>query len=89
MKPHRLRHSFAMGRHSGQRHSLEAARRLRVQERASRIKLNGVAAARRQTPKPASSTINLRNRFSPACAPSAAPLDWANEVGTQTIVDAE
>lgn len=61
----------------------------RTQARASRMRLNGVSVARRQLANPASSTMISRKRFSPAWAPSAAPVSWANDVGTHTIVEAE
>jgi hypothetical protein len=54
---------------------------------ASRTILNGVSAARRMVENPAWSIIISRNRFSPACAPSAGPF-WASETGTQTSDDA-
>jgi hypothetical protein len=54
---------------------------------ASRIMLNGVWVARRSRRKPPPFTITSRNRFSPACAPSAGPLR-ARETGTHTCEDA-
>ena len=54
--------------------------------------LNGVAAALRTREKPPSRTTSL-SRFSPACAPSAAPTSWLSDgrhadVGRARIVDA-
>ena len=57
------------------------------QGRASRTMLKGVSAARRKRVKPPSSTITLRRRFSPACAPRAGPR-LASETGTQMSADA-
>ena len=59
-----------------------------LQRLASKIRLNGVCAARRKVPKPASVTT-LRMRSSPACAPSAAPTSCASEAGVQIMVEAE
>jgi hypothetical protein len=48
--------------------------------------LKGVSAARRTFEKPASFKTSV-SRFSPACAPSAAPTSWLSEAGTQTLVE--
>jgi hypothetical protein len=53
---------------------------------ASNTKLNGVWVARRKRVKPPLTTTS-RNPASPACAPSAGPLE-ASEAGTQIIVEA-
>ena len=61
---------------------------LRSHGRASKTRLNGVCAARRNRVKPAAVTV-LRMRSSPACAPSAAPTSWARDAGVQIMVEAE
>ena len=53
---------------------------------ASRTMLNGVAVAFLTRPKPPWRITSLK-RFSPACAPSAAPTSWLSDVGTQMLVD--
>ena len=53
---------------------------------ASSTILNGVAAARRKRVKPPWRQTSAR-RFSPACAPSAAPTSWLSDAGTQTLVE--
>jgi two-component system OmpR family sensor kinase len=59
-----------------------------VQARASSTRLNGLSAARRQWPKPASANT-AASRCSPACAPSTSSppseIAWAQ----QTVVEAE
>ena len=55
--------------------------------RASNTILNGVSAARRTDAKPPVLITSL-SRASPACAPNANPTSCANDVGTQTMVDA-
>ena len=57
------------------------------QGRASKTRLNGVSAARRNRVKPPSFTITSVSRRSPACAPSAGPC-CASETGTQMSDDA-
>src|SRR5690606_12815717 len=56
------------------------------QGRASKIRLNGLAVARRKLPKPASSKIAAR-RLSAAWAPSAMPTSSDSECGQQIAVD--
>ena len=58
-----------------------------LQGRASKTRLNGVSAARRNRVKPPSFTITFVSRCSPACAPSAGPC-CASETGTQMSDDA-
>ncbi len=53
---------------------------------ASRIRLNGVSAARRTRLNPASRSTSV-SRDSPACAPSARPTSCASEFGVQITVD--
>src|SRR6266481_1011769 len=60
---------------------------LKLQGRASKIKLNGVCVARRNWEKPPAVTTS-RRRFSPACAPSAKPTSWDSEAGVQISADA-
>lgn len=54
---------------------------------ASRIRLNGVSAARRKRVNPASLNTS-RRRGSPACAPSASPTSWDSELGVQIMLEA-
>jgi hypothetical protein len=58
------------------------------QGRASRIRLNGVSAARRKRENPPFATTTSRSRVLPACAPSAGPW-YAREWGTHSNVDAD
>src|SRR3981189_2642456 len=60
---------------------------LKPQGRASKIKLNGVCVARRNSEKPPAVTTS-RSRFSPACAPSAKPTSWDSEAGVQISAEA-
>ena len=55
--------------------------------RASKMRLNGVAVARRKRVKPAS-LKTFRSRASPACAPNPRPTSWESEFGVQMNVDA-
>jgi len=53
---------------------------------ASRMRLNGVWAARRTLLKPASAS-RAASRRSPACAPSPRPTSWSRDPGVQITVD--
>jgi hypothetical protein len=48
--------------------------------------LNGLAVAFRQREKPPARTTS-DSRFSPACAPRAAPTSWLSEAGTHTAAE--
>ena len=58
-----------------------------AQGRASRTRLNGVAAARRTRVNPPS-VATCRRRASPAWAPRARPTSWDREFGVHSIVEA-
>jgi hypothetical protein len=58
-----------------------------VYGRASRMRLKGVAVARRKRVNPPASTTS-RKRASPACAPSPRPTSWLSEAGVHSIVEA-
>ena len=58
-----------------------------VQERTSKIMLNGVSVARRNRWKPAS-VATWRSLRSPACAPSPQPTSCDSDAGVQMKVDA-
>jgi hypothetical protein len=58
-----------------------------VQERTSKIMLNGVSVARRNCLKPAS-VATWRSLRSPACAPSPQPTSCDSDAGVQMKVDA-
>ena len=55
--------------------------------RASKMRLNGVAVARRKRVNPASRR-HSRSRASPACAPNPRPTSWDSEFGVQMNVEA-
>src|SRR5580704_5323817 len=61
---------------------------LRLQARASKIRLKGVCAARRNLEKPPSRTT-VRSRASPAWAPRHKPTSWERDAGVQMNVEAE
>jgi len=73
---------------AGRAADLEESPRHTCYGRASYTRLNGVSAARRKRVNPALDTTS-RIRFSPACAPNAAPTSWASDAGVQIIVEAE